>query len=148
MYNFPMKLKGIIFSMAAAITWGLVYAFDERILSDLSPVTLLFIDAILTLIVLIPIFLLHDHHWRELATIPKKDWFFILASLTLAIAANFFIYSGIKFLGADTASMIEIAYPLFVALFCFFIFRESLTPWVGAGGLLMLAGAILIIKFS
>jgi drug/metabolite transporter (DMT)-like permease len=143
-----MKFKGILYSLGAALTWGLVYAFDERILTDLSPVTLLFIDAILTLVILIPVFLLHDHHGRELVNIPKRDWIFIIASLSLAVLANFFIYSGIKMLGADTASMIEIAYPLFVALFCFIIFRDFLTPWVAAGGLLMVVGAMMIIKLG
>ena len=143
-----MKRLGYLYSLAAAVTWGLVYAFDERILTDLSPVTLLFVDAILTLVVIVPIFFLQDHHMREIASVPHRDWIFIIISLVLGVLANFLIYSGIKNVGADLASMIEIAYPLFVALFCFIIFRERLTPWVVVGGVFMVAGAMIIIKLG
>jgi drug/metabolite transporter (DMT)-like permease len=143
-----MKRIGFLYSIAAAVTWGLVYAFDQRILSDLSPVTLLTIDAILTLIVIIPVFFLQDHHIREIASVPHRDWIFIIVSLVLAVLANFLIYSGIKNVGANLASMIEIAYPLFVTLFCFILFRDKINAWVAVGGGLMIIGAMIIMRLG
>ncbi|MDB4984760.1 MAG: Integral rane protein [Patescibacteria group bacterium] len=143
-----MKKIGFLYSLAAAATWGLVYAFDDRILVSVSPVTLLFLESFLTFVVLIPVFFFHQGGAAEISTISTRNWIFILASLILGAVANFFIFSGIKYLGAGPASMIELAYPLFVALFCFFLFRQSLSIWVAVGGVFMVAGAMIIIKLG
>ncbi|MFA6909486.1 MAG: EamA family transporter, partial [Patescibacteria group bacterium] len=52
-----MEHLGIVYALGAAITWGLVYAIDQKILTSLSPVTLLFVHSILASIILLPFFL-------------------------------------------------------------------------------------------
>ena len=143
-----MKIHGYIYAILAAVTWGLVYNIDQRILTQLSPMNLLLIDAVLTLVVLLPIFIFHRSSFHDFASINKRELFLIIASLVLAIIANFFIYSGIHILGAETASVFEIMYPFFVVAFGFLLFREELNWSFAAGGLLIFIGAFIISKFG
>ncbi len=45
---------GFIYAIGAAVTWGLVYAIDQKILEGTSPVTLVFVDAVIAMIIILP----------------------------------------------------------------------------------------------
>ncbi|MGA2053413.1 MAG: EamA family transporter, partial [Opitutales bacterium] len=50
---------------------------------------------------------------------------------------------------ATLASLIEISYPFFVALFAWLLFRDVQLSWATAlGGLLILAGIAIIYRFN
>lgn len=136
---------GFLYAIGAAITWGLVYAIDQRILRNASPFTLLFVDAILTAIILLPIVLFERGSLTSMSAIPGRVWLLILVALILAIAANFFIFSSIKILGASTASIFEIAYPFFVVIFSYFFFRATPNLYFLLGAVLIFAGSLVII---
>jgi drug/metabolite transporter (DMT)-like permease len=140
-----MPTSGLAYAVGAAVTWGLVYTIDQRILSTLSPFALLFINSLLTSIGLLPVILIEKTGLTSLSLIQSRTWLFIAMSLILAALANFFIFSSIKLLGAATASIFEIAYPFFVILFACFAFgsKPSLTFLLGA--LLMFIGASIVL---
>ncbi len=139
---------GFIYALGAAITWGLVYAIDQKILSGVSPLTLLFVDSILAAIIMLP-FVFFDHgSIKNLLSSSKTTWSLIILSIALATLANFLIFSGIKNLDASTASIIEIAYPFFVVLFSYIIFRSTPNIYFFIGGTLVFIGSIIIIKFA
>lgn len=142
-----MELTGIIYSIGAAITWGLVYTIDQKILGGISPITLLFIDSILTFAVIIPFILIDRASIITFVQSGALNIFLVIISLILALVANYFIYSGIKLIGASTASVFEISYPLFVVLFSYLFFRSSMSVsfWIGTG--LIFIGSIVILKF-
>jgi drug/metabolite transporter (DMT)-like permease len=143
-----MTNLGFLYAIGAALTWGLVYALDQKILSDASPLAYLFINSLLTAIIVLP-FLFFDHaSIRSIFSSNREILWLIIASVVLATLANFLIFSGIKLLGAYTASIIEIAYPFFVALFSFLIFRSHPNGYFFFGGALIFIGSIIIIKFA
>jgi drug/metabolite transporter (DMT)-like permease len=72
----------------------------------------------------------------------------MISSVILAIVANFLIFSGIKALNATDASIIEIAYPFFVALFSYFVFKSNPNVYFFLGGTLIFIGSIIIMKFA
>ncbi len=143
-----MEKIGFLYALGAAITWGLVYTIDQKILSGISPITLLFINSVITTIIMSPfVFFNHESiksvlHWNNTTRI------LIIISVILATLASFFIFSGIKKLGSETASMIEIAYPFFVVLFSFIFFRATPNIYFFMGGALIFIGSIIIIKFA
>lgn len=143
-----MPSAGFLYAIAAAVTWGLVYTIDQRILRNASPFTLLFIDALLTVLILLPIVLLQKNSLSPISEISGRTWTFIIAALILATLANFFIFSSIKILGASTASIFEIAYPFFVVVFSYFAFRSVPSVYFLLGAVLIFVGAIIIIKMS
>jgi len=143
-----MKTVGFIYAIAAAVTWGLVYTIDQKILDKVSPLSLLFIDSVLIAIITLPILLFDSQSIKDLLGSGKFNLGLIFISVVLATLANFFIFSGIKILGASTASIFEIAYPFFVILFSFLIFRTSLNLYFLLGAIFIFAGSLIIIKLA
>jgi drug/metabolite transporter (DMT)-like permease len=139
---------GFLYAVGAAVTWGLVYALDQKILAGASPLAYLFINSLLTAIIVLP-FLFFDHgSIKAIFSSDHKILWLIIASVILATLANFLIFSGIKILGADTASIIEIAYPFFVVLFSYFFFRAQPNVYFFVGAALVFIGSAVIIKFA
>jgi uncharacterized membrane protein len=65
------------------------------------------------------------------------------------ILAEFFIAYSIIGKNATISGLIEISYPLFIALFSFLIFREySINTQTIIGGLLIFCGVIVIYYFN
>lgn len=140
-----MSLNGFLYAIGAAVTWGVVYAIDQRVLRGASPFALLFIDSLLTTVLLLPIIFFDKGSLNSLSNTSTRVWLLILASLAFAALANFFIFSSIKILGASTASIFEIAYPFFVVLFTYFAFHTTPTLYFLFGAILIFAGAVIII---
>lgn len=144
-----MNNAGLAFAIGAAITWGIVYTFDQKILTKASPLTLLFLGSIITAIITFPIVL---SNWGSIKPIiasnSKQILYLIILTQILGTLANFFIFSSIQRLGAPLASVFEIAYPFFVAIFTMVIFGGSLNIYFWIGALLMFLGGVVITKFS
>lgn len=139
---------GFIYAIGAAITWGLVYTIDEKILSGVSPITLLFVYSILAAIIMLPFVFFDNGSIKNLFSSGKSYLALILVSALLAMLADFLILSGIKHLDASTASIIEIAYPFFVVLFSIILFKAVPNFYFFIGGVLIFLGSTIIIKFA
>jgi drug/metabolite transporter (DMT)-like permease len=139
---------GFIFAIGAAMIWGLAYAIDQKILSNISPITLLFISSLLAAIITLPFIISSSNNLKGLMGSGKTILLLIIVSGILTTLANFLIFSSIKNLNASLASIIEIAYPFFVVLFSFIFFRSSLNIYFFIGGMLIFIGSIIIIKFA
>ncbi len=144
-----MNNTGLAFAIGAAIVWGLVYVLDQKILTKASPLTLLFLGSLITAIITLPIVL---SNWGSVKLIifskGRQILYLIIATQILATLANFFIFSSIQKLGAPTASMFEITYPFFVAIFTLILFGGSLNAYFWIGALFMFLGGAIIIKFA
>lgn len=143
-----MKTLGFFYAMATALLWGLVYAIDEKILTRTSPLTLLFVTSFFSALLLLPFILSHPEEIRSLLRSGTSNLALIVLTIVLVTLSNFLIYSSIQKIGAVSASMIEIAYPLFVAVFGLLLFARSINLPVMIGGLLVFLGSIVIIRFG
>ena len=72
----------------------------------------------------------------------------VLVTLLTATIATLCILGSIRLLGANTSAVLEISYPLFVALFSTLIFRGQLQPPVIVGGMFIFLGAAIIVVAS
>ncbi|OGZ43608.1 MAG: hypothetical protein A3C84_00465 [Candidatus Ryanbacteria bacterium RIFCSPHIGHO2_02_FULL_48_12] len=143
-----MKNIGFIYAIAAAITWGLVYTLDQKILMKVSPLVLLCVDSLLVAAITLPILASDQQSIRVLASSGTWNLGLIFISVVLAVLANFFIFSAIKILGASDASVFEIAYPFFVSLFSFLMFKTNLSFYFLLGACFIFVGSFIIIKFA
>ncbi len=141
-------MEGFIYALGAAVTWGIVYAIDQKILVGVSPMTLLFVNSIIATIVILPFLFFNDGSIKNVLASGGKNLSLIIISVILAALANFLIFSSIKSLNASVASMIEIAYPFFVVLFSYIFFRSVPNLYFFIGGALIFIGSIIIIKFA
>lgn len=140
---------GFVYAIGAAIVWGLVYTIDQKILAQLSPLMLILVNSIISLIIVLPFALLDQAAGiKSLSQISKTSWLLIIGTAGLATLASYYIFASIKHLDASAASIIEISYPFFVALFSFIVFRTSpnLAFFLGAGFVFL--GSFIIVKYT
>jgi len=140
-----MSYNGYLYAIGAAITWGLVYTIDQRILRGASPFALLFVDSLITTLLLVPVIVFDRGSLSSLSGLSGKLGVYVVVSLVFAALANFFIFSSIRIIGASSASIFEIAYPFFVVVFSYFVFQAVPSIYFVIGGVLIFLGAALIV---
>jgi len=135
-----------LYAFTAAILWGVHYNIVGKSLTVMSPITVYFIPNII-LIATLPFYyktLVTDYQSLMVADTTVK--LSTVGVMFTSIAASILLYKAIHGSNATLASLIEITYPIFVALFAFILFKENHMNWsVVFGGLLIMAGTILIV---
>ena len=139
-----------MFAMIAAITWGLNYSLDEKILQhNISPYLLLILQATTGLLVYAIIFIGVNFsslkHSLSLVVKNKVNLGLLAAAAICSVIANIFICLSIKEKNATVAGIIELIYPLFTVLFTYLLFKQLHLTWgVVLGGVLIFIGVVLI----
>ncbi|MEW6330377.1 MAG: EamA family transporter [Pseudomonadota bacterium] len=141
-----MRIPWYVTAIGAALVWGVHYPLVDHALKKLSLVSVLLLTALP--IVALGLFfhrtLAADYAvWVTLDTGPKLR---VLALALTSLLGSVLLFLSIAGKNATLASLIEISYPVFVALFAWLLFREvHVNASVLVGGLLVFAGVALII---
>jgi len=145
-----MPAPGYVLAVLASVLWGLTYCLDERALAGVSPQRLYFLHSLCGCVVVGSLLLLQGHAPADLVRIdvPGVSRGIVLASMIVGTAAALAIFGSIQSLGATRAALLEISYPLFVAVFAVLLFRERLDPGVLAGGGFIALGSAIIVLTS
>lgn len=142
-----MPHVGHALAIFAAILWGLTYCLDERVLEGLSVAKLYFLHCATGVVVAGLLLLAGGEPPGALFRFDSGKTSPGLLALTLATAtgAALAILWSIRLLGAGPSAVLEISYPLFVALFSVLFFGGRV-PWpVLAGGAFIFIGAAIIV---
>lgn len=140
------------YSILASILWGVHFNLIVKVSSILprdiyTPLTLFFITAS-SIWLAVPI--AHQKIFSNLHTIwhaePQIRISAILLVFTTIIAATLLNSAMQLSSNATLASLLDITYPVFVALVAWLVFREGTFDWtILVGGTLIFSGAMLII---
>lgn len=138
---------GFILAVLASVLWGLTYCLDERVLSSLSVFKLYFLHCLCGVLVAGVILLVQGNSPAGLFSIDTAKASLPLIGLTLitATAAALSILGSIQLLGANKSAVLEISYPLFVALFSVLLFKGQLQLPVVIGGIFIFIGSAIIV---
>ena len=133
-------------AIAAAIIWGVHYPLVDYALKRVSVFSVLLLTA-LPIILILPLYqqtLKSDYVvWRALSWSERAP---ILALSVTSLLGALLLYVSIAGKNATLASLIEISYPVFVALFAYLLFRElHVNASVAIGAVLVFTGVALII---
>jgi drug/metabolite transporter (DMT)-like permease len=141
------NLYGYGLAVLASVLWGLTYCLDERVLSSLSVYKLYFLHCVCGVFVAGAVLLLQGNSPASLFTFNTSAASIPLVLVTLATAttAALAILTSIQLLGANTSAVLEISYPLFVALFSVLLFKGHLQPPVVIGGIFIFIGSAIIV---
>lgn len=139
---------GFICSIGAAILWGMIYTINQKVLLHIAPLTFLFLNSMLSAVLVLPFLLSGKDAIREVFYSGRMNLLLIFTSIVLATIANLLIFFGIKNLDAATASMIEIAYPFFVVFFSYIFFKSTPNLYFFIGGIFIFIGSAIIIRFA
>jgi drug/metabolite transporter (DMT)-like permease len=141
-----------IYAIAAALVWGIGYAACGRVLQrGFSSVGLFFLDMLFGLLAMC-VYLTATGKWgltfgqgRQLGA--DAGW--LAVTVVATTSASLLSFLAIENKNATLASLIEISYPFFVALFAWLLFRDVQLSWPTAiGGALILSGVALIYRFN
>jgi len=140
------------YSIVAAVIWGLHFNLVAKIMkvmpSEVSAPLTLFLITGSSIYILLPF--MHQKIFANLTLLWHADNSIRLSVLVLIfttiVAANL-LYIAMQLSPNPTvASLLEITYPLFVALIAWLLFRENPLDWsVLLGGSMILGGAMLIV---
>jgi len=138
---------GFILAVVASVLWGLTYCLDERVLASMSVFKLYFLHCLCGMLVTGVILMAQGASPVGLLVIDAAKASLPLVGLTLitATAAALSILGSIQLLGASKSAVLEISYPLFVALFSVLLFKGQLQPPVVVGGLFIFIGSAIIV---
>ena len=142
-----MNYYGLGLAILASVLWGLTYCLDERVLSSLSVFKLYFLHCLCGVLVVGVIMLVQGTSPAGLFTFDRARASLPLVGLTLvtATAAALSILGSIQLLGASKSAVLEISYPLFVALFSVLLFNGQLQMPVVLGGIFIFIGSAIIV---
>jgi len=142
-----MNYSGYALAVLAAILWGLTYCLDERVLSSLPVFKLYFLHCVCGALIVGAILLCQGTSLGGLLTVDTAKSSLLLVGLTLvtATAAALSILASIQILGASKSAVLEISYPLFVAVFSVLFFGGQLQLPVVLGGIFIFIGSAIIV---
>ena len=141
----------IVYALAAAIIWGISYAASGRVIErGITPLVFFFLytffgaaAAAIALVVGGKAGALVSE-FRSL----QNDWIWLLVAVISSAAGGLLIYIAIGEKNATLASLIEISYPFFVALFAWVFFREIQFNWRTLVGGALILGGVAVVFFS
>lgn len=132
-----------ITALGAALVWGVHYPLIDMALKRISLVSVLALTCV-------PIFLLLPVYqqtlradWQTLWRLSHGERWPVLLLPLSSLVATLLLFLSIDRKNATFASLIEISYPLFVAVFAYMLFGSMLV-----GGLLIFAGVAMIVHFN
>lgn len=137
-----------VYALGAAIIWGIQYATVEQLAKMLSVplLTLLMTSGyVLTYLLGFSLFKV-DLHFNKFPIWNGKAFLYLGIIILSGCASNLLINSAIAEETATKASLIEISYPFFVALFAALIYQENaLSLKTLLGGVFILIGVAIVL---
>jgi drug/metabolite transporter (DMT)-like permease len=83
----------------------------------------------------------------EIASSKRLVWYLLGGTAALLIAELFIGFS-ITARNATLAGLVEISYPIFIALFSYILFKNHVTAPTVIGGIIIFAGVFVIYYFN
>lgn len=141
-----MQIPWYLAAAGAALLWGIHYPLIDHALKRLSLISVLLLTA-LPIVIVAPFFYKTVAADLELLRgLGSKDRALVLSIALTSLSATVLLFLSIDSKNATLASLIEISYPVFVALFTYLLFRQMhVNTSVLLGGLLVFAGVAIII---
>ena len=142
-----MTNPGFWLAILASVLWGLTYCLDERVLEGLSVAKLYFLLCLCGAAIAATVLLVQGSSPLGLFAFDTSKASLLLVAVTMvtATSAALAILSSIQLLGANKSAVLEISYPLFVALFSVWLFKGQLQPPVVIGGVFIFIGSAIIV---
>lgn len=136
----------ILYALGASMFWGLSYVFSAETYKHISVYTAVALSSFATGCIALFGALWFGAFAVDIKTLssysPASMYF--LGAIIAGILGEFFIAFAIAGKNATLAGMIEISYPIFVAFFSYFFFKEVISVQTYFGGLLIFLGVFVI----
>lgn len=140
----------LVYALGAAFIWGINYAVSGRLLErGMSPQTLFLLDLVFGAMALVVVISLTGRWSATVTEIQqaRPDLVWLVIAVVASVSAGLLIFMSIQTKNATVASLIEVTYPLFTALFAWLLFRQTtLNPATIIGGLFIFIGVLIVAR--
>ena len=146
-----ISLMWALYAIIASILWGIDYALTEKALQNIQFSMLLSIELFFGFLTMLGIAIFSGSYKTDLTGLfsSNKTLLLVVVIVVAFNIANMFIVLSIGDKNATLSGLIEISYPLFIALFSWLFFRENnLSFGTILGGTFVLIGVSLIYFFN
>lgn len=138
----------LYYALISSMLWGMSYAVGERLLRVISIPTLMFFNAIGSLLFAVGYLIFKNNIKTDLALLDQKNISMLLFCTVANIIASLFVNIATQQKNATMAGLIEISYPLFSAITAFILFGDKqLNTSSFIGAMFILFGTLIISKF-
>jgi len=138
----------IVYALSAAVIWGISYAASGRVIErGMTPLAFFLSYAVFSSVAAALALSLMG----KIGTVPGEvralgsDWVWFVVAMVTSAAGALLIYMAIGEKNATLASLIEISYPFFVAIFAWLFFRETHFNLATLLGGLMILGGVAVV---
>lgn len=141
----------IIFALSASMLWGVTYVLVEQIYKKISVITSLSIATLFSGIIMLIVAYAAGFLKKDISAIltSKSLLVLVISEAICLMVAELFIGLSITGKNATLAGLIEISYPLFIALFAYILFRENqINLATIIGGIVIFSGVFIIYYFN
>jgi drug/metabolite transporter (DMT)-like permease len=136
----------IVYAVGASMFWGLSYVFSAETYKHISVFTAVAISSFVTgTVALVAAFWMGTLgvDIKTLTAYSPASMYF-LGAIVAGLLGEFLIAFAIAGKNATLAGMIEVSYPIFIALFSYIFFKEVISFQTYMGGLLIFLGIFVI----
>ena len=138
----------IVYALAAAIIWGISYAASGRVIErGMTPLVFFFLYTVFGAAAAAGAIAMMGKTGTLVSEFRALggDWVWLLVAIASSAAGGLLIYIAIGEKNATLASLIEISYPFFVAVFAWLFFRDVQFNWQTLiGGVFILFGVAVV----
>ena len=141
----------IVYALAAAIIWGISYAASGRVIErGITPLVFFFLYTLFGAAAAAGALTLTGKTGTLLSEVRAlgTDWVWLVVAVVSSAAGGLLIYMAIGEKNATLASLIEISYPFFVAVFAWLFFRETQFNWPTILGGILILGGVAVVFFG
>lgn len=136
----------IIFAVSASLFWGIGYVLNEEIYKKISIYSYLAIASFAVGIATLLIAYFTNSIKPDFIAISssKKLLLYVILGVVTLLLAELSIGSAIVAKNAVLSSLIELSYPVFIALFSYLLFKNQITYSTVLGGAIIIFGVFII----
>ncbi len=140
----------IILALGASLFWGLTYVFNQEVYKKISIFSSLALISLVTFIVTFVAAYFSGVIKTDIDAIlsSRRLLGYVLASIGAFLIAELLIAYSISAKNATLAGLIEISYPIFIALFSYILFKNNVSLPTILGGVLIFIGVFVIYYFN
>ena len=140
----------IIFALGASVFWGMTYVLNEEIYKKISVTTSLAVASLFIFIIMTIVSYLNNTLKTDLASIvsSKRTFLYVCAGIVTLLIAELFIGFSITHKSAVLAGLVEISYPIFIALFSYLLFKNQISVPTIVGAVFIFGGIFITYYFN
>ena len=140
----------VFLAISASLFWGLSYVLNEEIYKRISVYTAICVLSLASFLITLGLAAFNGNLKSDLVAIgsSKTLAFYLLGGIFALLLAELCIGFSIVAKNATVAGLIEVSYPLFIALFSYFLFKHQITMPTVIGGMVIFLGIFIVYFFN